>query len=41
MSNKVGNELGSKLQDYARLGVTYYVVFDPLQQLGVDPDQLT
>ena len=34
VSNKVGNELGSKLQDYARLGVTYYVVFDPLQQLG-------
>ena len=36
VSNKVGNELGSKLQDYARLGVTYYVVFDPLQQLGDD-----
>lgn len=34
VSNRVGNELGSKLQDYARLGVTYYVVFDPLQQLG-------
>lgn len=36
VSNKVGNELGSKLLDYARLGVTYYVVFDPLQQLGDD-----
>ena len=36
VSNKVGNELVSKLQDYARLGVTYYVVFDPLQQLGDD-----
>ena len=34
VSNKDGNELGSKLRDYARLGVTYYVVFDPLQQLG-------
>ena len=34
VSNKEGNELGSKLRDYARLGVTYYVVFDPLQQLG-------
>ncbi|MEL7332012.1 MAG: Uma2 family endonuclease [Cyanobacteria bacterium J06560_2] len=33
VSNKVGNELGSKLRDYARLGVSYYVVFDPLQQL--------
>lgn len=33
VSNKKGNELGSKLRDYARLGVTYYVVFDPLQQL--------
>ncbi len=34
VSNKEGNELGSKLRDYARLGVTYYAVFDPLQQLG-------
>ena len=34
VSNKEGNELGSKLRDYAFLGVTYYVVFDPLQQLG-------
>lgn len=33
VSNKVGNELGSKLRDYARLGVSYYVVLDPLQQL--------
>jgi len=29
-----GNELGSKLTDYARLGVPYYVVFDPLHKLG-------
>jgi len=29
-----GNELGSKLKDYARLGIPYYVVFDPLHKLG-------
>ena len=40
VSNKEGNELGSKLQDYARLGVTYYVVFDPLGQLGDDALQV-
>lgn len=34
VSNREGNELGRKLGDYARLGVAYYVVFDPLQQLG-------
>jgi len=34
VSKKEGNELGSKLADYARIGVAYYVVFDPLQQLG-------
>lgn len=33
VSNTVGNELGSKLKDYARAGVAYYVVFDPLQFL--------
>lgn len=33
VSNTVGNELGSKLQDYARARVAYYVVFDPLQFL--------
>lgn len=36
VSNKEGNELGSKLNDYARMGVAYYIVFDPLQQLGND-----
>ena len=39
VSNKVGNELGSKLEAYARLGIAYYVVFDPLQQLGHEPLQ--
>ncbi|MDJ0518742.1 MAG: Uma2 family endonuclease [Trichodesmium sp. MO_231.B1] len=34
VSNKIGNELGSKLQDYAFAAVGYYVVFDPLKQLG-------
>ncbi len=34
VSNKKGEELGSKLKDYARAGVAYYVVFDPLQKLG-------
>lgn len=34
VSNREGNELGSKLRDYARMAVGYYVVFDPLQILG-------
>ncbi len=34
VSNKEGNELGSKLKRYAEWGVTYYVVFDPLHELG-------
>lgn len=29
-----GNELGSKLMDYARMGIPYYAVYDPLQKLG-------
>ncbi|WP_414583419.1 Uma2 family endonuclease [Scytonema sp. PCC 10023] len=33
VSNREGNELGSKLQGYARMGVGYYIVFDPLQVL--------
>jgi hypothetical protein len=34
VSNKEGNELGSKLTNYAQMGVTYYAIYDPLQQLG-------
>ena len=34
VSNTVGNELGSKLKNYARAGVAYYTVFDPLQILN-------
>lgn len=33
VSNTVGNELGSKLEDYAQARVAYYVVFDPLRCL--------
>jgi len=29
-----GNELDSKLTDYARLEIPYYVVYDPLKKLG-------
>ncbi len=34
VANREGNELGRKLTDYAQIGVAYYAVFDPLQQLG-------
>lgn len=33
VSNREGNELGSKKRTYARIGVAYYAVFDPLRQL--------
>jgi len=33
VSNRKGNEADSKLRDYARIGVTYYVIFDPDEQL--------
>ena len=29
VSNKVGDEAGDKLLDYARLGIPYYVIYDP------------
>ncbi len=34
VSNTVGNELGSKVQDYDRIGVHYYIVHDPLGKLA-------
>jgi hypothetical protein len=34
VSNREGNELGSKLADYAAIGVKFYAVFDPEQLLG-------
>lgn len=36
VSNREGNELGSKLRDYALMGVDYYVVFDPEKLLSED-----
>lgn len=45
VSNREGNELGtsrrreSKKDLYARIGVSYYAVFDPLRQLQ-EPDQM-
>lgn len=34
VSNTPGEELGAKLAAYPRIGVPYYVVFDPLHRLG-------
>ena len=34
VSNRKGNELTRKLQDYARIGITYYVVLDPYGNLS-------
>ena len=36
VSNRKGDELTRKLQDYARIGVTYYVVLDPFGNLGAN-----
>ena len=36
VSNKEGGELTDKLKTYARKGIHYYVVFDPLQLLSED-----
>ncbi len=33
VSNREGEEDGSKLLDYARMGVRYYIIFDPLEEL--------
>jgi len=33
VSNQKGSEIDSKRRDYARVGVTHYVVFDPSSQL--------
>lgn len=34
VSNRKGGELSNKRRDYARMGVTYYVVYDPMRQLS-------
>jgi Uma2 family endonuclease len=36
VSNKEGEELGRKLEIYARLGAPYYVVWDPDNRLGAE-----
>lgn len=36
VSNKVGHELDEKLRHYARLDVSYYVVYDPQRLLSED-----
>ena len=36
VSNRKGKELTTKLKDYARMGVNYYVVYDPQQRLSKD-----
>ena len=33
VSNRKGGELDSKKNDYARMGIAYYAIFDPLKQL--------
>jgi Uma2 family endonuclease len=37
VSNRKGRELSYKMEQYARLGITYYLVFDPLHQLSSKP----
>ena len=37
VSNKVGDQLGDKLLDYARMGVGYYVVYDPECYISQEP----
>jgi Uma2 family endonuclease len=34
VSNKVGDELGNKLRIYEQMRVSYYILYDPTQQLG-------
>lgn len=36
VSNRKGGELSSKLRDYARMAVPYYIVYDPTRQLSDD-----
>jgi Uma2 family endonuclease len=36
VSNRKGGELTTKLKDYARMGVNYYVVYDPEKYLSKD-----
>ena len=36
VSNREGNEIGSKLHRYARMGVAYYVIYDPFHRVMRD-----
>ncbi|MBK8093300.1 MAG: Uma2 family endonuclease [Verrucomicrobiaceae bacterium] len=40
VSNKKGNELGSKKRNYEHMGVTWYAVYDPMTLLSDEPLQL-
>jgi Uma2 family endonuclease len=40
VSNTIGGELSGKKFDYARLGVRYYIVYDPDRRLSDDPLQV-
>ncbi|MBI3959720.1 MAG: Uma2 family endonuclease [Chloroflexi bacterium] len=33
VSNQVGNETSKKMDGYARMGIAYYAIFDPMQQV--------
>ncbi len=37
VSNRKGNEAGSKMQEYALMGIPYYVIFDPTAKLSDEP----
>lgn len=37
VSNQKGEETRRKQREYARMGVTYYVIFDPLKQVQAEP----
>jgi hypothetical protein len=37
VSNRRGGELSNKLLDYARLGVSYYIVYDPEEEISEEP----
>jgi hypothetical protein len=36
VSNTKGEEQGTKRRDYARIGIPYYIIYDPRQTLGGD-----
>ena len=33
VSNQVGDETGRKMEGYARMGIAYYAIFDPMEQV--------